>query len=102
MNLIQLEKAETSNKWGFTNYRLHQDFGAFHLKAGEKIPPGAHKHPEIIYVVKGTATFVSSDSGEKLTATDGNVVTIPANQKKEIFNYGKEDVFAFWVNAASL
>ena len=102
MNLIQLENIVPTNEYGGTVFRIHPNFGVFKLKPGERIRPGAHKHPEIIYIVKGEVTFIATGDGEELTAKKGNIVTIPANQEKAIVNNGGEEVLAFWVNAVSL
>ena len=102
MNLVQIESIAPTNEFGGTVFRLNRNFGFFKLKPGESIRPGAHKHPEIIYIVKGEVTFVATKDGEELTAKAGNVVTLPALQEKGIVNNGKEEVAAFWVNAVSL
>ena len=65
MNLIQLEKVDTTNEYGGTVFMAHANFGFFKLKPGERIRPGAHKHPEILYIVKGEVTFVANEDGEE-------------------------------------
>jgi quercetin dioxygenase-like cupin family protein len=102
MNLVQIENVTPTNEYGGMVFRINPNFGFFKLKPGERIRPGAHKHPEILYIAKGEVTFISTKDNEEVTAQAGNIVTIPAHQEKAIVNNGKEEVSAFWVNAVSL
>lgn len=102
MNLINLDKLDTTNEYGGTVFLAHDNFGAFKLKPGESIIPAAHKHPEVLYIIKGEVTFIATEDKEELIAKETNIVTLPADQVKTIINNGEEEVTAFWVNAVSL
>ena len=102
MDVIQLENVKTTTEYGGKVYVPHSDFGFFELKAGESIGPGAHKHPEIIYVVQGEVTLMPTKGGEEVTAKQGNIVTVLANEEKTLVNNGSTLVQGFWVNAVSL
>lgn len=71
--------------------------GVFILKSGEALVKDVHEFDEVFYIIEGALT-VRAENTDKVEASKGKILLIPAGEVHYSKNLGKKDVEVFWCN----
>ena len=69
--------------------------GIFSLKPGEALVRDIHKNDEVFYVIRGLLT-ISSENGEEIEVSEGEILLIPRGKVHFSKNLGKTNTDVFW------